>query len=197
MGKKKPVGLPKTINPESKLPGRFYIYDGKEYQEEFEYVTILGRPYVLSSLGELWLSTELGWSKMSYGTSEGFRVYTLKDKMEKSTRVRIHRVIADTWLSRTMDDKLMGRDLVLNKNGDKSCMYPQNMMWVNQKEMNRTIRWKKNPSYDNKVITEFFEDTSFNYTPALVRDMLGIKDPDCMRMLSNIKKRVMRARDKK
>lgn len=133
-------------NPITGKKGKRYQVNGKKVYEKFLIVTLNGRTCVISSIGRLWLRREFDnvYDEVKPGTSRGCYVVNIHNSSECiRKKYSMHRIVATYFLPKTTTDIKRERNIVHIKNGEKTNITPENLMWVNQKEMNRITLFNK------------------------------------------------------
>lgn len=137
---------PQEINPITGKKGKRYQVNGKKIYEKFLVVHINERQCVLSSLGKVWLRREYDnvYDEVKPIVSAGRYAINISNSTKcKRVKMLIHRIVAQYFVPKTITDAKRTRDIVHIKDGDFTNIKPENLMWVNQKEMNRIVLFNK------------------------------------------------------
>ena len=69
--------------------------------------------------------------------ANGYKFVTLKRKVDlKKIRIPVHRIVAHTFIPKSLQDKLYDRDKVHFIDFDKNNTSVKNLEWINDKELN-------------------------------------------------------------
>ena len=142
------------INPITGKKGKRYQVNGKRLYEKFLKIYINGRQCVISSLGRIWVRNEYDnvYNEIKPGLSRGWYAVTIHNNtIYTASKVFIHRIVAQYFVPKTVSDAKRERDIAHIKNGVGTDVKPENLMWVNQKEMNRITLFNKDINHMSKL----------------------------------------------
>lgn len=178
------------INPITGKKGKRYQYAGEKKCEKFANVTINEQECVLSSLGTLYVKVYdpefvVEFQEIKPTTNKGYKIARVHDKStKKSVRIAIHRKVAECFVPVTKTDEKKGRDIVLFKDGEKTNIKPENLMWVNAKELNRINSFnKKLKVLAEKHMKVSLDVVEMNEVKAFLVDEDGYTVPEIIKLL--------------
>lgn len=193
------------INPITGKKGTRYQVKGEKVYEKFATTYINGIMVVVSSLGTFYKQVAKNdFVEMKSTLSKGFLSTAIRNETNKTVeKVLNHRMVAKLFVPQTKKDIDKGRVLIYIKDGEKLNIRPENLMWVNKKEMSRINAFKKeyesfseknkhnmkaNDIVETNQVKAFLLDTD-NYTATDIIKLLQLEKVNDIKEAINAKKK--------
>lgn len=181
-----------TTNPVTGKQGKTYQYDGKKHSEKFMKVAINAQPCIISSLGNIWIvESDNNYTKMNPTPTKGYLVAKIRNRRSgKTFKYSVHREVAKYFVPKTRTDALKDRNIVYIKDRKKENIKPENLMWVNNKELSKILSFSKKVDALKKQKKSKFsvEDFVTSEIDSLLTEHSGYTVPEILKLfqLENI-----------
>lgn len=136
-----------------------YCYTGYHYDKEMFYLIDLPEvkknKYVISSYGRIFTFTNN--KQMNPSTSGGYLRIGLKLENNKTKMFNVHKLVAMTFLPKTIEEIEKGKDIINHKDTIKTNNYYKNLEWVTHSE--NTIHTHENNVHSRtKIMNIYLKD---------------------------------------